>query len=96
MRSNLKSLGALSVFAAALVCSPSAMAAPADDADSAAARGADASGSAVYDFESDNVDGELLSPEGALITGRRGSKHGSLITIRASFIAEMIKVARDI
>jgi hypothetical protein len=64
--------------------------------DQSANRGQDAGGSTVYDFEDDNVDGELLSPEGALITSRSGSKHDSLITIRAGFIPEMIKAARDI
>ncbi|MGB1700189.1 MAG: hypothetical protein ACPHRO_09565 [Nannocystaceae bacterium] len=83
--------------AAALLVPSMVFAAPAGgNSDQAANRGQDGSGSTVYDFEDDNVDGELLSPEGALITSRSGSKHDSLITIRAGFIPEMIKAARDI
>ena len=69
------------VFAAALFVPALVEAAPAADADASAQRGQDAGGSTVYDFEDDNVDGELLSPEGALITSRSGSKHDSLIPI---------------
>jgi len=84
-------------LAAGLLVPSFAHAAPAaGNSDRAANRGQDSGGSTVYDFEDDNVDGELLSPEGALITSRSGSKHDSLITIRAGFIPEMIKAARDI
>ena len=84
-------------FAAGLLVPSFVQAAPAGGgSDQSANRGQGAGGSTVYDFEDDNVDGELLSPEGALITSRSGSKHDSLITIRAGFIPEMIKAARDI
>lgn len=66
-----------------------------NDADSAAFRGQQG-GATVYDFEDDNVDGEILSPEGALISSRGRSKHASLITIRPHFIPELIKMSMDI
>ncbi|MCA9715947.1 MAG: DUF4349 domain-containing protein [Myxococcales bacterium] len=37
----------------------------------------EAAGDAVYDFEDDDVDGEVLSPEGANIASRGRSSHGS-------------------
>ncbi len=71
-----------------------AMAQPGSDDDSA--RSGSAGGATVYDFEDDNVDGEVLSPDGALITGRGRSKHANMITIRPHFIPELIKMANDI
>ncbi|MEZ4452379.1 MAG: hypothetical protein R3B09_23125 [Nannocystaceae bacterium] len=82
-----------------LFFSTTAFAAPAaggGDADAAANRGSNASGTTVYDFEDDNVDGELLSPEGANVSSRGRTKHASLITIRPAFIPEMIKMANDV
>ena len=77
-----------------------AMAAPAPaagtNADDAAFRGGGKGGTTVYDFEDDNVDGEILSPEGANLSSRGRSKHASLITIRPHFIPELIKMANDI
>ena len=71
-----------------------AMAAPGGDDDSAMQ--GSSGGATVYDFEDDNVDGEVLSPDGALITGRGRSKHANMITIRPHFIPELIKMANDI
>jgi hypothetical protein len=78
--------------------STSAFAAPASDqdADAAANKGKGAGGTTVYDFDDDNVDGELLSPEGANIASRGRTKHASLITIRPHFIPELIKMANDV
>lgn len=77
--------------------STSAFAAPPSDtdADSAANKGR-GSGTTVYDFDDDNVDGELLSPEGANVASRGRTKHASLITIRPHFIPELIKMAQDV
>ncbi len=65
------------------------------DADTAAFSGEDG-GVAVYDFEDDNVDGEVLRPEGANLSSRRGLKHASLINIRPHFLRELINLARDV
>ena len=69
--------------------------APAGDADEAARRGTQ-SGATVYDFEDDNVDGEVLSPTGANISSRGRSKHASMIRIRPHFIDQMVKLANDV
>lgn len=89
---------ALVTLLTTLLASTNAWAAPAtdNDADSAAAKGRGTSGTTVYDFDDDNVDGELLSPEGANIASRGRTKHASLITIRPHFIPELIKMAQDV
>ena len=92
MAKLIKPLFALS---AALLLSSTAWAAPAD-ADASAMKGAGADGVTVYDFEDDDVDGEILSPEGANLSSRGRSKHASMITIRPHFIPELIKMANDI
>ena len=66
------------------------------DADAAAMSGTNNEGVTVYDFEDDDVDGEVLSPEGANLSSRGRSKHASMITIRPHFIPELIKMANDI
>ena len=81
-------------FVAAFLLTGSAWAAP--DADSSAMRGTNNEGVTVYDFEDDDVDGEVLSPEGANLSSRGRSKHASMITIRPHFIPELIKMANDI
>ena len=95
MRNSVR-FAVIGALAGALISLP-AMAQPAsdNDADAGALRGSDG-GSTVYDFEDDNVDGELLKPEGALISSRGRSKHESMITIRPHFIPELIKMANDI
>ncbi len=86
----------LLTFASIMLFSAPAYAQPAGgDADAGAFRGQQG-GATVYDFEDDNVDGEVLSPEGALISSRGRSKHASLITIRPHFIPELIKMSMDI
>lgn len=88
---------ALFTLLSTLFVSTSAYAAPASDtdADSAANKGK-GGGTTVYDFDDDNVDGELLSPEGANVASRGRTKHASLITIRPHFIPELIKMANDV
>lgn len=81
-------------FTAALLLSTTAWAAP-EDADAAAMKG-NSGGTTVYDFDDDDVDGEVLSPEGANLSSRGRSKHASMITIRPHFIPELIKMANDI
>jgi len=80
-------------FLAVALVSTTAWAQP--DADEAA-RSGDAGGTTVYDFEDDNVEGELLSPDGANISSRGRAKHASLIQIRPHFIPELIKLANDV
>jgi hypothetical protein len=65
------------------------------DADEAARKGAQG-GVTVYDFDDDNVDGEVLRPEGANLASRGRVKHASLISIRPHFLRELINMARDV
>lgn len=83
-------------FVSVLLLASTASAAPeTTDADSAAFSGEDG-GVAVYDFEDDNVDGEVLRPEGANLSSRGSMKHASLINIRPHFLRELINLARDV
>ena len=49
-----------------------------------------------YDFEADNIDGELIKPEGEFSTARILAEHGSLIRLRTDFIREIVKSAEDL
>lgn len=71
-----------------------AIAAP-GDADENARKGS-RGGATVYDFEDDSVEGEVLSPEGALINGRVRGKHANMITIKPHFIPQLIRLANDV
>jgi hypothetical protein len=85
-------------FVSVLLLAGTAHAGPGEnntDADSAAFSGEDG-GVAVYDFEDDNVDGEVLRPEGANLSSRGSLKHASLINIRPHFLRELINLARDV
>ena len=65
------------------------------DADEAARKGTEG-GVTVYDFDDDNVDGEILSPDGANVNSRARVKHASLINIRPHFLPELIALALDV
>ena len=64
--------------------------------DDDARRGRNAAGATVYDFEDDNVEGEVLRPDGALISGRGHGRHASLVTLRPHFIDRLIVLAREV
>ncbi len=49
-----------------------------------------------YHFEDDFVEGEVLSPSGALIQGRNAAKHPSLIDIRGHFLDYLYRQSLDI
>lgn len=83
-------------FVATLAIAGTAHAAPSDqDADEAARKGTEG-GTTVYDFDDDNVDGEILSPQGANVSSRGRVKHASLINIRPHFLPELIALALDV
>jgi hypothetical protein len=86
-------------FLAASLIATTASAAPAGDTDADDAARKDAGGKGgvtVYDFDDDNVDGEVLRPEGANLAARGRVKHASLISIRPHFLRELINMARDV
>jgi predicted lipoprotein with Yx(FWY)xxD motif len=96
MRAKLLAL--TTTLALSMGAASTAAAAPSDtDADDAArVSGGDGGGTTVYDFDDDNVDGEILSPDGANVNSRARVKHASLITIRPHFISELISLSFDI
>lgn len=50
----------------------------------------------VYDFEDDNVEGDLQRPDGEMIDSVRKAQHSSLIEIRQDFVNEMLKSLEDV
>ena len=50
----------------------------------------------VFDFEGDNIEGALLTPEGEFLGGKQAPEHQSLIEFRFDFVPEMLKTAEDI
>jgi len=50
----------------------------------------------VYDFSGDDIQGDLVKPEGSTVDARDFAKHSSLIRIRKDFIPEIIKSAEDL
>ena len=49
-----------------------------------------------YDFEADDVTGNLVKPDGSGIQGEQHGKTSSLIDIRSDFIPEMLKTVEDL
>src|ERR1017187_2936539 len=45
----------------------------------------------VYDFEDDNVEGDLQRPDGELVNSINKAQHESLIEIRKNFIPKFLK-----
>jgi hypothetical protein len=86
----MKKWMALAVFAAALLSGG----AQAQDADKPA--GGSAAGATTYDFEDDLVTGDLVRPDGELLSVRRRGNRASLIQIREHFIPEMLKSIEDL
>jgi hypothetical protein len=91
----------LVLIASLLLASTTAWAAPAqndNDADASARRKADPKTKvdARYDFENDNVTGDLRSPEGAQVNSRTRQRHESMIKLRSHFIPQMITMANDV
>ena len=55
-----------------------------------------APGPVHYDFDDDQVEGDLQRPDGELISSIRQAKHASLIEIRRNFIPEILKMIEDL
>ncbi len=91
IRTTLAFLG-VALWASTALAGPAGNDVDADDA----ARKGEKGGVTVYDFDDDNVDGEVLRPEGANLSSRGRVKHASLITIRPHFLRELINMARDV
>ena len=50
----------------------------------------------VFDFEGDDIEGSLLSPDGQFLGGDLKVKFKTLIEYRYDFVPEMLKSAEDI
>ena len=50
----------------------------------------------TYDFTGDEIDGELIKPDGDFIDTRGTAEFASLIRIRQDFIKEILKSAEDL
>lgn len=50
----------------------------------------------TYDFTGDEIDGELIKPDGDFIDTRGTADFASLIRIRQDFIKEILKSAEDL
>jgi hypothetical protein len=46
--------------------------------------------------EADNVDGEVMLPNGVNVGGRRAADHANMIGIRGQFIAQLSRLSNDI
>ncbi|MCA9688588.1 MAG: hypothetical protein KC636_03215 [Myxococcales bacterium] len=71
---------------------------PAQDADEQALVTANKGGDVQreYIFGDEEIDGDLLNPDGVVINKAQGIRWGSLITLRGTFTPELIKLAQDI
>jgi cytochrome oxidase Cu insertion factor (SCO1/SenC/PrrC family) len=49
-----------------------------------------------YDFSGDNIEGELIKPDGEMVNSRKFAEHTSLIRVRQDFIKEIVKSADNI
>lgn len=68
----------------------------AQPANDAAAAPADGKKVKTYDFSGDEIDGDLIKPDGEFIDTRKFASHNSLIRIRQDFIKEILKSAEDL
>jgi len=50
----------------------------------------------TYDFSGDDLEGDLIKPDGDFIDTRKFASHTSLIRIRKDFIKEILKSAEDL
>lgn len=49
-----------------------------------------------YDFSGDDIEGDLIKPDGDIVDTRSFASHTSLIRIRKDFIKEILKSAEDL
>jgi hypothetical protein len=91
----MKKWMALALFVAAL-SALSFGSAQAQDEEKPAGAAPAAAGATAYDFDDDLVTGDLVRPDGELLSVRRRGNRASLIQIREHFIPEMLKSVEDL
>jgi hypothetical protein len=67
-----------------------------DFEDAPRAEAADQGAATTYDFEDDLVTGDLVRPDGELLSARRRGRRVSLIRIREHFIPELLKSVENL
>jgi len=87
---------ALSIAAVVVVCATSQSASAQATGKAPAAQGGGEASATSYDFEDDLVTGDLVRPDGELLSVRRRGNRASLIQIREHFIPEMLKSVEDL
>jgi len=94
----MKKLMAFALCAASLttVAGLAASSAFAQDAEKPEKAGGAAAGATAYDFDDDLVTGDLVRPDGELLSVRRRGNRASLIQVREHFIPEMLKSVEDL
>lgn len=96
----MKKLMAFALCAASLtalsVSGLASSSALAQDAEKPAGGAAPAGGATAYDFDDDLVTGDLVRPDGELLSVRRRGNRASLIQVREHFIPEMLKSVEDL
>lgn len=50
----------------------------------------------IYNFDAEFVEGNVVRPDGELISGQRHGKESSLIRIRADFIPELVQSVEEL
>lgn len=91
----MKILACLSVAGAIALASPlAALAQPKGKAK--AAKAEEPKKVKTYDFTGDEIDGELVKPDGDFLDTRKFANHSSLIRLRKDFIKEIVKSAEDL
>ena len=102
MRVTIAALVPLAVLAATVVALPQhALAAPARPGAEASRTDEGArlqleGTTRLLIFDGDSLEGEVLSPQGAAVTGRTGVRHASMVGIRPHFISELVRQSQDI
>ena len=74
----------------------SAAPAPAAKATAKATPAARVPATRTYEYDPDDVDGEILSPDGVDVSYRAYGDHPSLVKVRTHFIPQMLKMADDL
>ena len=96
-RSSLSKLVAcLSVAGAVALAAPAAALAQGKGKAKPAKAGEEPKKVKNYDFTGDEIDGELVKPDGDFLDTRKFASHTSLIRLRKDFIKEIVKSAEDL
>ncbi|HYU16748.1 MAG TPA: hypothetical protein VEL05_11770 [Candidatus Acidoferrum sp.] len=89
-------LACLSIAGAVALASPVAALAQGKGKAAAKAKAEEPKKVKSYDFTGDEIDGELVKPDGDFLDTRKFASHTSLIRLRKDFIKEIVKSAEDL